>query len=298
MINLTSTITLPNLTFPECPRWRDGELYVSDVHAHRIIAMKPDGTSRTVYEHDGQPAGLGWTPDGTRPPNGRLLFVSMVDRKLMRLDDDNTAREVADLTPFEDVQINDMVVDHLGRAYIGGFGFDINTGEQFKPANIIFVDTDGTPRVAASDMRFPNGMVITPDGRTLIAAETAGRRLTAFDIQPDGSLTNRRIWAELPSFPDGICLDPEGAIWVAGPVTKDCIRVLEGGEITHKVTSANNHGVYACALNQPLSPSPATAAPTTTNTPTTLYLCTADTTGPQLAQGISTGHLESVTLKR
>lgn len=276
MQELTATTILDGLVFPECPRWRDGELWFSDVHAHRIVAMTADNATRTVYEHDGQPAGLGWTPDGA------LLFASMVDRTLRRLAD-GKAEVVADLSPFEKAQVNDMVVDARGRAYVGCFGFDINTGEPFRTASVVLVDAGGSARVAADEMRFPNGMVITPDGRTLIVAETVGRCLTAFDIAGDGSLSHRRAWADVPTFPDGICLDAEGAVWVAGPATKECIRVREGGEVTHRVRPHGERGVYACALGG--------------NDGRTLYLCTADTTGPQLAQGISTGWLEAVQVE-
>lgn len=272
-MNLTTNILLDSLTFPECPRWHDGALWFSDVHAHTIIRMTANGHAERIVENARQPAGLGWLP------NGDLLYARMVDRTLVRRTPPGDESIVADLSALEAVQINDMVVSAEGRAYIGGFGFDINKGDQLALSSIMLVQPDGTASIAAADMRFPNGMVITPDGKTLIAAETVGRCLTAFDIADDGTLHKRREWAALPVFPDGICLDAENAVWVASPTTSECLRVREGGEITHTVKSQAK-GVYACMLGGPHG--------------TTLYLCTANTTGPELAQGISTGWIETV----
>lgn len=280
-MNTTADILLDNLTFPECPRWHDGALWFSDMHAGAIIRMTADGKAEPIVENARQPAGLGWLP------NGDLVYNRMVDRTLVRRTPAGEESIVADLTALEPVQINDMVVSTEGRAYIGGFGFNINARQPFALSSIMLVDlsagarapSPAAPVVAAADMRFPNGMVITPDGHTLIAAETVGRCLTAFDIAPDGTLSNRREWAALPVFPDGICLDVENAIWVASPTTGQCLRVREGGEITHTIKSHAN-GVYACMLGGPEG--------------TTLYLCTANTTGPELAQGISTGWIEAV----
>ena len=290
----TTTIRLDGLTFPECPRWHDGALWFSDVHAHRIMRMTPDGTVEAIIEDAHQPAGLGWLP------NGDLLYVRMVDRALIRVaggrpsspfDDgsqppsavttatDSATEVAADLSSLEAVQVNDMTVSAEGRAYIGGFGFDINKGDPFALSSVMLVQPDGAASVAAGDMRFPNGMVITPDGNTLIAAETVGRCLTAFDVAKDGTLSNRREWAALNVFPDGICLDAEGAIWVASPVTGECLRVKQGGEVTN-IVKAHANGVYACMLGG--------------EDGRTLYLCTANTIGPELAQGISTGWIETV----
>lgn len=274
-MNSTPTILLDNLTFPECPRWHDGALWFSDVHAHKIIRVDADGTAHAVLQDAHQPAGLGWAPDGS------LLFVRMVERKLMRVVDGGVG-VVADLSALEQVQLNDMTVDAHGRAYIGTFGFDINAGEKFATANIFLVQPDGAVTVAADNMRFPNGMVITPDGGTLIVAETVARCLTAFDIAADGSLSSRREWAPLTIFPDGICLDAEGAVWAAAPVTGECLRVREGGEVTDRI-SVENKGVYACMLGG--------------KDGRTLYLCTAKTTGPELVKGISTGWIETVRVE-
>jgi|CXWL01.1.fsa_nt_gi sugar lactone lactonase YvrE len=291
-MQLTTTILLDNLTFPECPRWHHGALWFSDVHAHSIIKLTAGGEAQRVIEDAHQPAGLGWLLDGD------LLYVRMVDRTLVRvpMDAGEAASVVADLKALEGCQLNDMTVSGDGRAYIGGFGFDINKGEPFATSSIYLVDLSNVAQpppgvnvatksrsvgavIAADNLRFPNGIVITPDGNTLIVAETVGRCLTAFDIAADGSLGNRREWAALPIFPDGICLDAENAVWVASPTTGECVRVLEGGEVTHTV-KAKAKGVYACMLGG------ANGA--------TLYLCTATTTGPELAKGISAGWIETV----
>lgn len=268
-----SVIVAEGLVFPECPRWHAGRLWFSDVHAHAIKSMGESGDVRIEVADAQQPAGLGWRPDGS------LVFAQMVERKLARVAPGGAVEIVADVSALEPVQINDLVVDTRGNAYIGGFGFDLNAGEQPKPANVILVRADGTASVASGEMMFPNGMVVTADGRTLIIAETVARRLTAFDAGADGTLSGRRAWATLDVFPDGICLDAEGAVWVASPVTGECVRVREGGEVTHRVKTQAK-GAYACMLGGADR--------------RTLYVCTANTTGPELVRGISTGWIESV----
>ena len=226
---LETTVLLDGLVFGESPRWHDGKLWFSDIRAHRVMTVDLEGKADTVIEVPGQPSGLGWLPDG------RLLVVSMTDRRLLRLDPDGLA-EVANLSELASGHCNDMVVDREGRAYIGNFGFDLEARQPYAPDNIVLVTPDGDARIVADDMAFPNGTVITPDGRTLIVAESYGRRLTAFDIEPDSSLTQRRIWAQLgQSIPDGICLDADGAIWVASPLNAEVIRIREGGEVTHRI---------------------------------------------------------------
>jgi len=226
---LKTTVLLDGLVFGEGPRWHDGKLWFSDIQAHRVMTVDLEGKADTIIEVPGQPSGLGWLPDG------RLLVVSMTDRRLLRLDPDGLA-EVANLSELAPYHCNDMVVDRWGRAYIGNSGFDWLARQPFVPAEIVLVTPNGDARIVADDMAFPNGTVITPDGRTLIVAESYGRRLTAFDIEPDGSLTQRRIWAQFEKVvPDGICLDADGAIWVASPVSAEVIRVREGGEVTHRI---------------------------------------------------------------
>jgi sugar lactone lactonase YvrE len=201
------------------------------------------GNATTVVTVPNQPSGLGWLPDG------RLLVVSMIDRRLMRLDPEGLV-EVADLSGLAPFHCNDMVVDAQGRAYIGNFGFDLLKREPPAPTVLIAVEPDGRAHVAADGLMFPNGSVISHDGRDLIVAETWGKRLTAFRIGADGALGERRVWADLPgTSPDGICQDAEGAIWVASPRSKEFLRVREGGEITDRIPSELQ--AVACTLGGP-----------------------------------------------
>ena len=239
---------LDNLVFPEGPRWHDGRLWFSDMHAHEVVAVDLDGNRETIAQVPNQPSGLGWLPDG------RLLIVSMTDRKLLRLDPDGLY-EVADISAYAPHHCNDMVVDAEGNAYIGNFGFNFAAGEQPRATAIVRVTPDGEASIAADGLEFPNGTVITPDGKTLIVGESWGRRLTAFDIAANGSLANRRVWADLAESavgpPDGICLDAEGCIWVAVPTMPGAVaRVAEGGEVVERIDVAD-FGVYACMLGGP-----------------------------------------------
>ena len=202
-----------------------------------------DGNTETIVEMQNSPSGLGWTPDN------KLLVVSMQDRRLFRLDNEGLT-EVADLSNLATYHCNDMVVDKQGRAYIGNFGFDWENKAPFVPAEVILVTPDGKARVVADNMAFPNGSVITPDDRTLIVAESFAARLTAFTIEEDGSLSERRVWAKLRSVaPDGISLDEEGSIWAAAPGIGKVVRVFEGGKVSHKVKVSTQ--AYACMLGGP-----------------------------------------------
>ena len=269
---LETRVLLDGLVFGEGPRWHDGKLWFSDMHAHRVMTVNLDGKTETVAEVPGQPSGLGWLPDG------RLLVVSMTDRRLLRLDPDGLT-EAADLRELASYHCNDMVVDRQGRAYIGNFGFDLIAQQPFAPAEIVLVTPDGNARVVADEMAFPNGSVITPDGHTLIVGETFGSRLTAFDIKPNGSLTGRRVWAQLEqAVPDGICLDAEGAIWVASPMSAEVLRVREGGEVTHRIKVSTQ--AYACMLGGPER--------------RTLFVLTAETTNPDEARAKKSGRVETV----
>lgn len=235
-----SATVASGLAFPEGPRWHDGEFWFSDMLGERVMRVAADGSLHTMLELPGQPSGLGWLPDG------RLLVVSMRDRRLLRVEH-GTATVAADLFRLAPQQCNDMVVDAQGRAYIGNFGFDLPGGSAVAPTCLILVTPDGAARVVADGLLFPNGCVITPAGDTLIVGETFGARLTAFTIAPDGSLHSRRIWAALPGkSPDGICLDAEGAIWVASPPTKEVLRVQQGGKVTHRIATASQ--AIACML--------------------------------------------------
>jgi sugar lactone lactonase YvrE len=199
-----------------------------------------DGNSETVVQAEGWLSGLGWLPDG------RLLVVSMHDRKLLRLDPGGLA-EAADLAGLTGFITNDMVVDDLGRAYVGEVGFDVHGGAPFRPAALVLATPDGAARVVDGDMSCPNGAVITDDRSTLIVAESLADRLTAFDIAADGSLSGKRTWAAMEGLtPDGICLDEEGGIWVAAPMRGEVLRLEEGGEVTHRI--AISGGVMPTAV--------------------------------------------------
>ena len=236
------------LGFGEGPRWHDGRLWYSDFYDHAVHALAPDGSDERVVEVARQPSGLGWLPDG------RLLVVSMIDRRLLRREADGSLVLHADLSDLATWHCNDMVVDRAGRAYVGNFGFDFETvgqegGGVPVPAVLARVDPDGAVSVAAEELVFPNGTVITPDGATLVIAETGANQLTAFDVAADGTLSGRRVWADLRErqiLPDGICLDAEGAIWVANAFSPTVLRVGEGGAILEEVTFSQP--CFACML--------------------------------------------------
>ena len=241
------------LHFGEAPRWHDGVLWFSDFFDYAVKTVDLDGNIKVKVSMSDRPSGLGWLPDG------RLLIVSMTARSVLRLEGRRLALH-ADLSSIATFHCNDMVVDAAGRAYVGNFGFDLDTNEingtldevlaSHSGATMARVDPDGSIHEAADGLMFPNGTVITPDGRTLIVGESFGGRLTAFDIGDDGSLSNRRVWADLGRrVPDGICLDADGAIWVANPVANECFRVAEGGEILDVIETDNR--CFACMLGGP-----------------------------------------------
>lgn len=237
---LNTTILLDGLVFPESPRWHDDKLWFSDVLDHKVMTVDIAGHSETVVRLPGLPSGLGWLA------NNHLVIVSIYEKALLQLDFERLVN-VADLSNLESGGCNDLVVSQQGCAYIGTMGFNPSTDEPYAQGKIILVTPDIKSRVVADQLEFPNGMVITPDGHTLIVAETSGERLTAFDIASDGSLVNRRIWAQIKGYtPDGICLDAEGAIWVAAFRSTDVLRVCEGGAITHRARVVNTP--VACML--------------------------------------------------
>ncbi len=233
-------ILLENLMFPEGPRWRESKLWFTDQHAQCIQTVDLNGNTEIIAELSDLPGGLGWLPDG------RLLVVSMTQRQLLVLEPTGLSLW-ADLSSLASFHCNDLLVDQQGRAYVGNFGYDLHAGEPVKSAEIILVTAQGEASITATDVIFPNGMVMTPDGQTLIVAETFASRLTRFDIQADGSLSQATQWADLQqAYPDGICLDQEQGIWVACPNTGEVIRVEQGGQITDRVKPVGNP--YACML--------------------------------------------------
>lgn len=242
------------------------------MHAHQVLRVTAAGEITPVVTVENCPSGLGWLPDG------QLLVVSMIDRSVLRYDGEHLHRH-ADLSGLASYHCNDMVVDAGGRAYVGNFGFDLHSGASPVPAALVCVEPDGSARVVADDLMFPNGAVITPDGGTLIVAESFGARLTAFDIEENGDLTRRRVWAELPrgAVPDGICLDEAGGVWSASPTTSECIRQTEGGEITHRVEV--DQGAFACMLGG--------------SSGDTLFILTAESSDPAECARNRTGRIET-----
>ena len=237
--------------FGEGPRWHDGRLWFSDFYAHAVKSVSEAGDLRTEFEIEDQPSGLGWLPDGS------MLIVGMTKRQVLRRSVDGSIAVHADLSDIATFHCNDMVVDQAGRAFVGNFGFNLDEAMATRPvedvianhatAKLACISPSGTVRVAAEAMHFPNGSVITPDGKTLIVGETVGFCLTAFDISADGSLTNRRVWAPtLPRIPDGICLDADGAVWFANPMGPECVRVAEGGEVLEIIDTGQT--CFACML--------------------------------------------------
>jgi sugar lactone lactonase YvrE len=235
-------ILLDDLMYAEGPRWHDDLLYVSDFTALEVVRIALDGSAyEKVVTVEGQPSGTGWTPGGD------LLVVSQLDSRLLRFDG-RSLTVVADVSATSPAT-NDMVVDRHGRGYMGGMpsaSLKRHTGPASEFYENLYLVTPGDSaaeshcRIVASELEYPNGTVITDDGKTLIVAETAGKRLTAFDILPDGGLSARRTWADLGEMPDGICLDAEGCVWVAVPISdsfQGFIRVAEGGEVRDRVPS-------------------------------------------------------------
>lgn len=241
MADYTPEPLIDGFRFLEGPRWHDGRLWMSDMCGGKVYRLSESGEAEVVVEVPGDPSGLGFLPDGTP------LIVSMRDRRLLRLEAGVLICH-ADLAPLVGEKPNDMVVDGQGRAYIGNFGYDIETDAEAVPANLVLVLPGGAARVVADDLAFPNGTVILDGGETLVVAESDGERLTAFEIAADGSLSNRRVYAALAGHvPDGICLDAEGGIWVSSFDEDVFLRVLEGGEITDRVSVPGRRAV-ACQL--------------------------------------------------
>ncbi len=212
------------------------------MHGGRVYTHTAERGDVVVVDVGGEPGGIGWSPDG------HLLVVSMHDRRLLRVDS-GRVDEVADLSAYSPFPLNDMLVDAAGRAYVGTFGFAPFNGDERGPAAIVVVDPDASHRVAVDGLEFPNGMVLTDGGRTLVVAESFGERLTAFTRRNDGTLTDRRVWATLPSgvMPDGIDIDAEGSIWVASVTTNECLLVREGGEVLRRIDTGE-HLAIDCAL--------------------------------------------------
>jgi sugar lactone lactonase YvrE len=244
--------------FYEGPRWHEDRLWVSDFYGHQVISATENGAARVEATLPNQPSGLGWLPDG------RLLVVSMLDQLILRREHSGELVEHADLSGYTGGHlINDMWVDSDGTAYVSTFSFNPFAADPLRTAPVVMVGPDGSSSVAATDFLVPNGIVPLP-GSGIVVAETMGQCLTAFDRQPSGELTGRRVWAAfgprpvsddvataaatLSAGPDGISVpDADGAIWVADSFGSRVIRVREGGEILDEIRLAHT-GTYACAL--------------------------------------------------
>jgi sugar lactone lactonase YvrE len=231
--------------FVEGPRWHGDRLFFSDMGTKQVLTVDLDGTVEEVAVIDARPSGIGWLPDG------RMLVVSMNDKRVVRGEPDGSIVTHADLSALAAAPCNDMVVDARGNAYVGNPGYDMrNPPSPLPAAQVVLVRADGSAQVVDDQVLFPNGSVVTADGSTLVVAETMGRRLTAFDIGGDGTLSNRRVYADMPGrSPDGIAIDADGAVWVADASGNACVRVREGGEITDVVDTGR--GCFACALGGP-----------------------------------------------
>jgi sugar lactone lactonase YvrE len=233
---------ITGLSFGESPRWHEGRLWVCDWGAEELIAVGLDGDREVICRVHSFPFCIDWLPDG------RLLIVSARDQALLTMTPDRSLATYTELSGLPGHPPgNEIVVDSRGNAYVNGPGFDMMAGAPFAPGTVALVAADGTMRQVADGIQFPNGMAITPDDRTLIVADSYGKELTAFDIEPDGSLSNRRAWAELgDGVPDGICLDSEGAVWYADVPNKRCVRVREGGQVLQTIEL--DRGCFACML--------------------------------------------------
>jgi sugar lactone lactonase YvrE len=271
------TTLVEGLLFPESPRWHEGRLWLSEKRAGRVLAVSPLAPFdvETVVHVDGEPGGLGWRPDGT------LLVVSMRARSVVAVGAAGATSTVADLAALTTGRCNDMVVDAAGAAYVGDFGYDLASGAPPQPGVLVLVPVDDAPRVVADDLHFPNGCVVTPDGTTLVVAESAANRLTAFDVSADGSLSGRRVFADLGDVvPDGIALDAEGAVWVADPLGNAVVRVADGGEVLERI--ATSQGAFACELGGPDG--------------RTLYVCTYDAAASASPTPTAVGRVEATTV--
>ncbi len=286
MESFEARVLREGLGFGEGPRWHEGRLWFSDFYRHGIFSINEDASEeRLEYEVPTQPSGLGWLP------NGDLLFVSMIDQRVMRAHN-GTVSLFADIAPYCNFWANDMIVSPSGVSYVGNFGFDLDVmlrdvgvaGMLESPpptTNLVVLGPEGDVLQVVPDLAFPNGTVLTPDGATLIVGETMTFRLSAFDVRADGTLSNRRVFAQLEFVAtDGMCLDAEGQIWLANALEPKCLRVKEGGEITGEVQTSQN--AFACGLGG--------------SDRRTLYIMTAPTSDRFKIADATDGRIEAVTV--
>jgi len=221
-------------SFPEGLRWRNGSMWFSDMHTGDVYSLDPDrGELIKQLVVEDQPSGMGWLPDGS------MLLSLMLSRRILRVWPDGSTSIHADLSAVTDHPVNELVVDELGRGFLGTFGYDIYAGEPLRQASVFRVDPDGSFTEAANAFDFPNGSVILPGTTTLVIAHSFRPELTAFDIAPDGALENRRVWAVLPegTTADGLAVDSQRRIWVSSILTHEFLQVEEGGAVLTRVTT-------------------------------------------------------------
>ena len=291
------------LYFGEGPRWHENKLWFSDFYSHKVMTLDENNSLETVCDVPSQPSGLGWLP------NGDLLIVSMLDRKILKFSEGSISVH-ADLSEYVAHKCNDMVVGRDGTAYVGNFGMG-DAGESLNSTHLMIIKSDGTVLKGPDNLLFPNGTVITEDGKNLIVAETLGAKLTSFDIEDNGELTNRKLWARTsPLFslliikslsslgfdlskidfskysknlhvPDGICLDEKNGIWIASPTTKAVVRIEKGGNITDKINTPK--GAFACMLGG--------------KERKTLYVIISNSSDPEEAQASPEGEIHSIEVE-
>lgn len=263
------------VVFPESPRWHGDQLWFSDVYDFALKTAALEATVTVVAKVPGRPSGLGVLPDG------RMLMATALERRLYAVSPAGQMSVVADLSAVAVGLLNDMVVDAQGRAYVGDTGFNPAVGDPFRPGRTWLLVPGREPEVAAEDMHLPNGCAISADGRTLYVAETFAHRISRFVIDEDGRLWNRQIHAELPSRPDGLCLDAEDHLWVAMVQDSEFVRIDPSGAVVHRLASLDDFAL-ACVFGGPGRQR--------------LFLCSADTSLERLATGDSQGRISSVEL--
>lgn len=267
--------------FLEAPRWHDGKLWLSDFFRRHVITVAADGAVEKVVDVPNSPSGLGFLADGS------VLIVSRYDHKLLRLTPDGTLKVHADLAPFCGGDANDMLVIKGGHAYVGNFGFDLAGGAEPTTTHLIHVTPGGEVSAVPGDVSFPNG--VAQAGKTIFVAETLGHRISAYDLHPDGTLTNYREWAPLPEThnPDGITVDSDGGVWYGNALTEGpeagFYRVEEGGTVTDSILIDDGWGV-ACTFGGPNND--------------VLYLVTNDTNLPDFSNEKSKGYVRTASVGR
>lgn len=262
------------LAFPECPRWHENALWFSDQHSGEVYRVAHGAAPEVVTLVPGGASGLGWLPDAS------MLVVSMSDRRLFRWNGTELV-DYADLSSLHRWHSNDLIVDAAGNAFVGSIGFDYYGGAAPEPGPLLRVDPHGVVAIAAEDLLCPNGMVIVDDGRTLVVAESLAGRLTAFDLDPAGNLSRRRVHADLGALiPDGICTDAADRILFAS-IGKHEVAMVSDGRV-ESVASSGDREVIACVLGGPQG--------------RTLYMCTSVSMTPDRTVVARDGRVEAVEL--